>query len=148
MKRVVIALAVSMLAAGPALASDEGDIMAILKQWVSGETGTVATCAHDAAVIDDIPPFEWHGPGACARWQKDNDAYLKKEGITDSTFTMGKAQQLIVSGDRAYAVFPVTFTFTQKGKQARETATSAVSLHKTAEGWQITAWAWATQKVQ
>ena len=77
MNRVMIALAVSVLTAGSALASDKGDIMAVLKQWISGETGTVATCADDAAVIDDIPPFEWHGPGACSRWQKDNDVYRR-----------------------------------------------------------------------
>ena len=48
MNRVVIALAVSVLTAGSALASDKGDIMAVLKQWISGEGGTVATCADDA----------------------------------------------------------------------------------------------------
>jgi len=148
MNRVVIALAVSVLTAGSALASDKGDIMAVLKQWISGEGGTVATCADDAAVIDDIPPFEWHGPGACSRWQKDNDAYLQKEGITDPTFTMGNPQQLIISGDRAYAVLPTTMDFTQKGKHVSTTATSTLVLHKTAAGWRITAWTWALQTVQ
>ena len=78
MNKVVIAFAVSVLTAGSALASDKDDIMAVLKQWSSGAAGTVAVCADDAAVIDDIPPFEWHGPGACSRWQKDNDAYLQQ----------------------------------------------------------------------
>jgi hypothetical protein len=36
MNKVVIALAVSVLTAGSALASDKGDIMAVLKQWISG----------------------------------------------------------------------------------------------------------------
>jgi ketosteroid isomerase-like protein len=148
MNRVVIALAVSLLTAGSALASDKGDIMAVLKQWISGEAGTVATCADDAAVIDDIPPFEWHGPGACSRWQKDNDAYTQGEGTTNATFAMGKPQQLIISGDRAYVVLPTTFAATQRGKRLRETATSTVVLHKTAAGWRITAWTWATQTVQ
>ena len=110
--------------------------------------GAVATCADDAAVIDDIPPFEWHGPGACSRWQKDNDAYLQNEGITDATFTMGNPQQLIISGDRAYAVLPTTMDFTQKGKHVSTTATSTLVLHKTAAGWRITAWTWALQTVQ
>ena len=130
MNRVVIALAVSVLTAGSALASDKGDIMAVLKQWISGEGGTVATCADDAAVIDDFPPFEWHGPGACSRWQKDNP------------------QQLLISGDRAYAVLPTTMDFTQKGKHVSTTATSTLVLHKTAAGWRITAWTWALQTVQ
>jgi hypothetical protein len=148
MNRIVIALALSVLTTGSALASDKDDIMAVLKQWISGEAGTLATCADDAAVIDDIPPFEWHGPGACSKWQKDNDAYVQKEGITDATFTIGNPQQLNIFGDRAYAVLPTTMTFTQKGKRARETAISALVLHKTAAGWRITAWTWATQTVQ
>jgi hypothetical protein len=114
MNKVVIALALSVLTAGSALASDKGDIMAVLKQWISGEAGTVATCADDAAIIDDIPPFEWHGPGACSRWQKDNDAYTQKEGISDATGTLGSLQQLIISGDRAYVVLPTTFAVTKK----------------------------------
>ena len=147
MNKVVIALAVSVLTAGSALAADKDDIMAVLKQWSSGAAGTVAVCADDAAVIDDIPPFEWHGPGACSRWQKDNDAYLQ-QGVSDETFTIGNPQQLIISGDRAYAELPTTFAFTQKGKRVRESATSTLVLHKTAAGWRITAWTWATQTVQ
>lgn len=148
MNKVVIALAVSVVTAGSAVASDKGDIMAVLKHWISGEAGTVATCADDAAVIDDIPPFEWHGPGACSRWQKDNDAYTQREEITDASFTIGNPLQLIISGDRAYAVLPSTFAATHKGKRERGTATTTFVLHKTAAGWQITAWTWATQTVQ
>lgn len=148
MKRLVIALAASLLASGSALASDKSDIMAILQQWISGPAGTLATCADDAAVIDDLPPFEWHGPGACSRWQKDNDAYIQKEGITDATGTIGNPQQLMISGDRAYVVLPTTFSVTQKGKRVTEVATSTLVLHKTAAGWRITAWTWGTQTVQ
>jgi ketosteroid isomerase-like protein len=148
MNKIVIALGLSVLSAGSALASDKDDVMGVLKQWISGEAGTVATCAEDGAVIDDIPPFEWHGPGACSRWQKDNEAYLKKQGISDEIFAIANPQQLIISGDRAYAVLPTTYVFTQKGKRVRVTATSTLVLNKTAAGWRITAWTWATQTVQ
>jgi hypothetical protein len=148
MNRVVIALAMSVLTTGSVLASDKVDIMAVLKQWISGEAETVATCANDAAVIDDIPPFEWHGLGACTRWQKDNDTYIQKEGITDATGTIGNPQHLIISGDRAYVVLPTTFAVMQKGRRVKEIATSTIVLHKTAAGWQVTAWTWATRRVR
>jgi hypothetical protein len=148
MNRLVIALAVSLLPAGSAMASDKSDIMAILKQWISGPAGTLAACADDAAVIDNFPPFEWHGPGACSRWQKDDDAYSREEGITEGTGTIGNPQQLIISGDRAYVVLPTTFSVTQKGKRVTEVATSTLVLQKTAAGWRITAWTWGTQTVQ
>ena len=148
MKRVVTGLVVSLLAAGSALASDKSDILAVLKQWNdTDEAKAVATCADDAAVIDDIPPFEWHGPSACSRWQKDYDAYAKKEGITDAAGTIGDPRQLIISGDHAYVVVPTTFAFTQKGKPVKFIATTTFALHKTATGWQITAWTWTTQTI-
>jgi hypothetical protein len=147
MNRVVIAVAAGVLTGGSALASDKDDILAVLKQWSSGAAGTVAVCADDAAVIDDIPPFEWHGPGACSRWQKDNDAYLQ-QGISDEIFTVGIPQQLTISGDRAYTVLPITYTFTRHGKRVRELATGTLVLNKSAAGWRIAAWTWATQSVQ
>jgi hypothetical protein len=146
MKRVIIVLALSVLTAGSALASDKGDIMAVLKQWNdTDEAKAVATCADDASVIDDIPPFEWHGPSACSKWQKDYDAYVQKEGITDATGTIGNPRQLMISGDRAYAVVPATFAFTQKGKPVKVIATATFALHKTAAGWRITGWTWTTE---
>ena len=148
MIRTAIALAVSLLAASSALASDQDDIMAVLKQWISGPAGSVAVCADDAAVIDNLPPFEWHGPGACSKWQKDNDAYAQKEGITEASGTLGEPQQLIVSGDRAYVVLPTMFSFKQKGKRTTEIATSTLVLHKTGAGWRIAAWTWGTQTVR
>lgn len=149
MERVVIILAASLLMGSPAWASDKSDIRAVLSQWNDAdEAKAVGACADDAAVIDDIPPFEWHGPGACSRWQKDYDAYVEKAGMTDSVGTIGDPRQLIISGDRAYAVVPATFAFTQKGKRVKVIATATFALLKTSAGWRITAWAWATRSIQ
>jgi ketosteroid isomerase-like protein len=149
MSKVLVVLAVSALTAGSALASDKSDIMAVLNQWNDAdEAKAVAACADDAAVTDDVPPFEWHGPGACSRWQQDYDAYLQKKGMTDAAGTIGKPRQLIISGDRAYAVLPATFAFTQEGKRVTFIATATFALHKTAAGWRITAWTWATQAIR
>jgi hypothetical protein len=147
MNRVVIAPAAGVLTGGSALASDRDDILAVLKQWSSGAAGTVAVCADDAAVIDDVPPFEWHGPGAYSRWQKDNDAYLQ-QGISEEIFTVGSPQQLMISGAHAYTVVPITYTFTRNGKRVRELATGTLVLNKTAAGWRIAAWTWARQTLQ
>jgi hypothetical protein len=146
MNKVVISLAAGVLAAGSALASDKADIMAVLNQWNDADVAkAVATCTADAAVIDDLPPFEWHGPNACSNWQKDFEAWAQKQGVTDPVGTIGNPRQLIISGDRAYAVVPTTFAFTEKGKPVKITATTTFALHKTAAGWRITAWAWATE---
>jgi ketosteroid isomerase-like protein len=148
-KKAIIALAASLFTAASALAADRDDIMAVLSQWNDAdEAKSLATCADDAAVIDDVPPFEWHGAGACARWQKDYDAYLEKQGETDAAGTIGKPQRLIVAGDRAYAVVPTTFAVTREGKRMTQTATAAFALRRTQAGWRITGWSWATRRVE
>ena len=143
MKRVMIALAMSACTAGVALASDSGEIMTLLNQWNDPDGAkSIATCADDASVMDDIPPYEWHGAGACASWAKDYDAFAQKNGMTEVSGTIGKPRQILVTGDRAYAIVPATFSFTKDGKQVKTTATATFALRKTASGWRITGWTW------
>ena len=59
--------------------------MAVLRQWNDAdEAKSVATCAEDAAVIDDVPPFEWHGPAGLdwtARGKTATLRALKHTGV-------------------------------------------------------------------
>jgi hypothetical protein len=143
MKKTITAIALSLLAVGPVLASDQSDIMAILNQWNdTDDTKAAAACADDASVIDDVPPFEWHGPRACSKWVKDYEAFLQKEGMTDVSGTIGKPRQLTITGDHAFAVAPTTFSYTKNGKPVKVSAMTTFSLYKTAAGWRITGWAW------
>jgi hypothetical protein len=99
MKEMAIALAVGMFAAGSAWASDKSDIMAVLKQWNNPKDmmKSAASCANDAAILDVIPPYEWHGPGACASFARDYDAFVQKEGMTYEVGTMGTPKQLDIA---------------------------------------------------
>ena len=128
------------MAAPLALADDRSDIIAVLNHW---STNSSADCADDAAVIDSFPPFEWHGAGGCAKWQKDSDAEMKAQGMTNTAATIGKPRQLTITGDRAYAVAPITFAFTQQGKRISTKGMTTFTLVKTAAGWRITGWAYA-----
>jgi hypothetical protein len=91
--RAIIILAVSVLTAAgtaSALASDEDDVMAILNQWNDSDSvKSIASCADDASVIDDFPPFEWRGTGACANWSKAFDRLAAQNGMTDPIGTVG-----------------------------------------------------------
>jgi ketosteroid isomerase-like protein len=151
MKRAILFLVASVLTvagATSALASDKDDVMAVLTQWNDADSAkSISSCADDASVIDDFPPFEWRGAGACANWSKAFDGFAQKNGITDPVGTIGKPKQFVVNGDRAYVVLPATFGYTMKGKPVKLTAIAAFSLHKTAAGWRITAWSWATTNV-
>lgn len=149
MNKLLIALAVAVVIAGPTAASEKTDVMAVIKQFVDGfnkgdAKSALMTCADQNSIIDDIPPHEWHGAGACSKWFNDYDAEAKKNEITDGIVTLGAPRHVDVTGDRAYAVVPASFTYKEKGKPVKETGSIiTVALQKAASGWHITGWAWA-----
>jgi len=145
---VAIAFLVVTIAAGPAFAAEKDDVMAPVKQFVDGFNkgdmkSALAACAEQTSIVDEFPPHEWHGPGACATWAKDFDADAKKNGVTDGKVTIGKPRHVDISGDRAYVVVPASFAYKLKGKPTKETgSTLTVALQKGASGWLMTGWAW------
>jgi hypothetical protein len=149
MRRIFLVLALSVVAAGPALADDKTDVMAVVNGFTDafnkGDVkSAVAACADQTSIIDEFPPYEWHGEGACAKWAEDFDADAKKRGITNGVVTLGKPRHLDVAGDRAYVVLPAEYVFKQKEKDVRQKgSTLAVALQKGAAGWRIVAWTWA-----
>ena len=55
-----------------------------------------------------------------------------------------KRKHVDVAGDRAYVVIPVNYAYKQNGKAMKETgARFTLALHKSADGWRITGWAWS-----
>lgn len=145
---ILVALVAGSLMAGPVVAAEKTDVLAPIHQFVNGfNKGDVKTalaaCAEQTSIIDEIPPHEWHGAGACSNWATDFEADAKKNGITDGIVTLAKPRHVDVNGDRAYVVVPTSYTFKQKGKPKKEAgSTLTVALQKAATGWRITGWAW------
>jgi ketosteroid isomerase-like protein len=148
MHRVIFVLAI-LGVNGSAAASDKTDVVAVVNQFLDGfnkgDTKTaLATCAPQAAIIDEFAPYVWQGATACSDWANDFDADAKKNGITDGVVTLGKPRHVDVVGDRAYLVTPANYSFKAKGKPMAETgSTFTVTLQKLPAGWRITGWAWA-----
>jgi len=149
MKMISIALVLAAMAAGPAEASDKTDVVAVVHQFVDafnkGDTKAVlASCADITALIDDLPPHEWHGDGACAKWSSDFDAFNKANGITPGVVTLGKPRHVDVTAQHAYVVVPTDYTFTTKGKPMKQSGSLiTVALEKGTAGWRMKAWAWS-----
>jgi hypothetical protein len=108
----------------------------------------LAMCDSQVSILDEFPPHEWHGPTACADWWKGLLAYNEKSGITDGDATLGKAWTVDVTGDRAYFVAPMTYSYKQNGKSVKESASFAVALKRTQAGWHITSWAYSKQTLE
>jgi hypothetical protein len=148
MLKIFVALAIAIAVAAPAAATDKQDVMVVVHQWVAslndGDSKMlVGTCANETSIIDDIPPHEWHGAGACAKWKNDFDAYLKKNVVTDMAASVLKPRHVDVTADRAYVVVPINLAFKQAGKDVKDTgSTFTLALQKGTAGWRITGWAW------
>ena len=110
-----------------------------------GDTkAAAAACADQTSILDEFPPHEWHGSGACAKWMSDYDADAKKNGITDGVVTLSTPSHVDISADRAYVVVPANYAFKQKGKPVNEVGSIiTLALQKSAAGWRITGWSWA-----
>ncbi len=138
-----------LLVGMPAAASDKTDVAATVQRFVDGfnkgdVASAIATCADETSIIDEFPPHEWHGAGACSTWANDYDADAKKNGITDGVVTLGELRHVDVNGDRAYVVAPANYTFKLKGKVVKEIgSTFTFALVKTDAGWRIAGWAWS-----
>jgi ketosteroid isomerase-like protein len=150
MRRILIAMALCALMQLPVAAQDNAAVMARVHQFVDafnhGDTKAAsAACADQVSIIDEFPPHIWSGAGAFEKWMNDFNADSKKNGITDAVVTLGTPRHIDVTGDRAYVVVPADYTYKQNGKVAKEIGSIfTVVLQKSAEGWRIVAWSWAT----
>jgi ketosteroid isomerase-like protein len=151
MRKLSIVIASILLVAGFASAADNADVMKPVHQFIDGfnkgdAKSALAACADEAYIIDEFPPYEWHGANACSTWADAYVADAKKNGITDGLVTLGKPRHVDVTGDQAYVVVPAAYSFKQNGKAMKESAsTLTLTLHKGSSGWQVTAWTWSKQ---
>ena len=155
MKKIWIALATVLVAtASPVHAqqtAQQTDVMASVNRFVEafnkGDPRTmVKSCTAEPTIIDEFPPYAWHGIGACAAWVRDYNAFAKKSEITDEAMTLGKPTHVDVTGDRAYVVIPTDYTFKQKGKPGKEAGSEfTFVMQKVGTSWKVAGWAWAAK---
>ena len=145
----IAALAAALCLPATATASDKSDVMAVVSNAVASfnrgdEKTWTALCTSPAAIISNIAPFQYMGAATCADWWASHAAYDKKNGVTGEVVTLGTPWHVDVMGDRAYAVYPATFAFNQKGKAVKSSGdVLTIALQKTANGWLMTGWTWA-----
>ena len=146
MNKIFVALTIAILGSGSAVASQEKEATVPVHQFVDGfnkgdTKSAIAACAERTSIIDEFPPHEWHGAGACANGRKDYDTEAKKNGITDGVVTLGKLRHIEVTGDRAYVVVPADYAFKQKGKAMKEAGLRSLLPYKKGKaGWRIVGW--------
>jgi hypothetical protein len=125
------------------------DPMAAVHQYINdfnkGDVEAMAaTFAVPGSILDGMAPHVWLGPTASQDWYRDVLLEGEQHGASDYFVTLGEPLHNNVTSDSAYVVVPATMTFKVHGQQVTQTgAIFTVALRKLAEGWRITAWAWA-----
>jgi ketosteroid isomerase-like protein len=154
MRILAIAALVWCVLAAPASAqTPDAEVMAPIQKFMdsfnkgdaAGAAATHAATA-DLVIIDEVPPYVWHGAKAFQAWSADLESDAKKNGITEPMVTISKATRIEQNGDRSYVVVPAVYTFKQRGTPMRETAQMTFVLKKGASGWLIEAWTWTGPK--
>jgi ketosteroid isomerase-like protein len=146
---LIAGLVLACCSAGPSFASEDSDVMEVVTAYLNDmNTGDVANftrlCAPQVAIIDDFPPHVWQGANACMDWLTALVAFDAKAGVTPGELSIGAPRRVSVNGDSAYVVLPAGYKYMRHGKPVDEAhSVWTVSLHKTADGWRVTGWAWS-----
>jgi len=97
------------------------------------------------AITDEFSPYLWQGASAAADWGAGLQKSMTADHDTGLTLGLSDPSHLSVNGDKAYAVYPTTLTYSHKGEPMKEPGAFAFVLDKSSGTWRITSWAWATQ---
>jgi hypothetical protein len=125
------------------------DPMMIVHQYIDGfnkgDPKAMATAfAVTGSILDGMAPHVWQGPTAAQDWYSDVLVEGEQHGASDYVVTLGEPLHNNVTGDSAYVVVPATMTFKANGKKITQRgAVFTAALRRFAEGWRISAWAWA-----
>ena len=150
--RVLTGAALAILVSSAAhAAAPAAEVMAPIKQFADGRDkgdmkSAAAAYAAEISIIDEFPPYHWMGAGAFQAWGADFGADAQKHGMTDPKLTLGKPSRTDVSGDRAYVVMPVTFSYKDHGHPMTEPAQMTFALQGGPGGWKISGWAFGGGK--
>lgn len=149
----VAALVWCVLGAPASAQTADAEVMAPIQKFIdSFNKGDVAAAAAthaataDLVIIDEVPPYAWHGAKAFQTWSADLESDAKKHGITEPKVTLGAVTRIEKNGDQSYVVVPTVYTFKQGGTAMREAAQMTVVLRKGPTGWLIHGWTWTGPK--
>ena len=150
MRTLMLGVLVCLAGVSPAFAqaADPAVVAPINTFVTSFNKGDIAAAAAthaavaDLFIVDEAPPYAWHGTKAVQTWLADLGAADAKAGVTDQAVAIGAPTRVEVTGTAAYVIVPATYTFKEKGVAMRAAAQMTFFLKKSSGGWLIHGWTW------
>ncbi len=154
MRTLILAVLVSLAVVAPAVAQATdpavvAPINAFLAAFNKGDIAAAAAthaAGADLVIIDEAPPYAWHGPKAFQSWLTDLGAADAKAGVSNQQVAISAPTRVETTGTAAYVIVPAVYTFKEKGVAMREAAQMTFFLKKGATGWLIHGWTWTGPK--
>src|SRR5260221_687403 len=143
MKVGIFALVATIAASGSVVADEKVDVIVPVRQFVDSYSrgdlqAITAACTDQTSIAYDVPPYEWHGPGACARWLEDERAEEMKLAVTDVVAVLHKPRHIMIRNEHAYVVATVDYSYKIQGKRGEELGGSMVFVVQKSDGiWRI-----------
>jgi hypothetical protein len=143
MKVGIFVLVTTLAAAGSAVADEKVDVMVPVRQFLDSYSrddlqGIASTCTDKTSIVFDVPPYEWQGPGACARWWEDVRAENVKLVLSDAVAVLHKPRHIMIRDGHAYVVATVDYSYKIQGKRGEELGGSMVFVLQKSDGiWRI-----------
>ena len=147
---LALAIALGAALAGSAQAATQPNTAAL----IAPIQGVLAAINHntdysrfltsDALIVDEFPPFVWHGPTAASAWHRDFNTVMHQAHLTYSNGVISKPRFVIPVPRRAYVTVPTTVHYVDaKRKPQTETGEWTFVLIRTPAGWKISADTWS-----
>ncbi|HMJ93477.1 MAG TPA: hypothetical protein VK472_05205 [Allosphingosinicella sp.] len=102
----------------------------------------------DATIIEDIPPYRWHGPQAGAQWMVAMGENAARSGMTSIAMQLGDATRVEVDAANAYAVYSAVLTLSGNGLRLQSGGCLMFTLQRAETGWLINSLAWGGPALQ
>ncbi len=141
---IILLASPSASRAAQTAATDRQDVIAVVQAYNiagnRGDRGAYASyCTHETTIVDEVPPYMFQGPSACAdeydavvAWRTEN-----KIRVDDFYQKVFDPVSFDVKGDLAYAVFPARGSFSQDGRKEVENLYLTTVMCREAHGWRI-----------
>jgi ketosteroid isomerase-like protein len=148
MRKVLLALIVSVLLVPAGIAAVPGDVTTPIKQFIDGfnsgdlKTAYAAYAPGTITIIDEFAPHRWVGPNAAHEWAADYDKHATATFVTDGVVKYGAPTRSVIDGDTAYVIIPALYTYKEHGKPVAEEGQMTFVLHAETSGWKIQGWTW------
>lgn len=106
----------------------------------------VAAFSQDAAIVEDIAPYIWRGPGAPSDWLAAMGANAASMNIQSVLMTLAEPNRVEVHAEAAYALFPGELRMVAAGADLVADGSLTLTLRRSGDRWLIDSLAWSGPK--